>query len=122
MRVMARLPSFVTLRAFEAVVRHGSMTRAAEELCVTHGAISKQVQTLEEEVGITLFRRLPRSIEPTPEALRLASTLNTAFGLIEAGLKQLQPGPLAVSCSASIIMRWLIPRLADFKKTHPGID
>lgn len=119
---MARLPSFIVLRSFEAVVRHRSMTRAAEELCVTHGAISKQIHTLEEELGVTLLRRLHRSVEPTPEAEQLAQTLGTAFGLIESGVKQLQPGPLSVSCSATIMMRWLIPRLSEFKKAQPDID
>ncbi len=52
----------------------------------------------------------------------LAKTLGTAFGLIETGVKQLQPGPLSVSCSSSILMRWLIPRLSEFKKTQPDID
>lgn len=119
---MARIPSFNVLRSFEAAVRHRSMTRAAEELCVTHGAISKQIQALEEELGVTLLRRLHRSVEPTPEADQLAKTLGTAFGLIETGVKQVQPGPLSVSCSASILMRWLIPRLSNFKKAQPEID
>ncbi|KAK52201.1 putative HTH-type transcriptional regulator TrpI [Bordetella bronchiseptica CA90 BB1334] len=120
--VMSRIPSFTTLRAFEAVARLGNMTRAAEELSVTHSAISKQVQALEEEFGIQLLRRMPRAIEPTPEGARLAATLGTAFGLIEAGINQLRPGPLSLSCSASIMMRWLIPRLANFKKMRPDID
>jgi len=59
---MSRIPSFTTLRAFEAVARLGNMTRAAEELSVTHSAISKQVQALEEEFGIQLLRRMPRAI------------------------------------------------------------
>lgn len=119
---MSRMPSFTTLRAFEAVARLGSMTRAAQELSVTHGAISKQVQALEEEFGIQLLRRLPRAIEPTPEGARLAASLGTAFGLIEASINQLRPGPISLSCSASIMMRWLIPRLAGFKKHRPDID
>lgn len=122
MRPPIRIPSLTALRTYEAVVRFGSMTRAAEELCVTHSAISKQVQLLEEEFGQPLLRRLARSVEPTPEGARLASTLSTAFGLISAGVEQLRPGPLAVSCSASIMMRWLIPRLADFKARHPAVE
>lgn len=118
----SRVPSFTTLRAFEAVARLGSMTRAAQELSVTHGAISKQVQALEEEFGIPLLRRLPRSVEPTPQGARFAATLGTAFGLIESGVNQLLPGPLSLSCSASIMMRWLIPRMASFKKARPDID
>ncbi|KQW56420.1 LysR substrate-binding domain-containing protein [Variovorax sp. Root411] len=117
-----RIPSLTALRAYEAVVRFGSMTRAAEELCVTHSAISKQVQLLEEEFGQPLLRRLARSVEPTPEGARLAATLSAAFGLISAGIEQIRPGPLAVSCSASIMMRWLIPRLAQFKARHPTVE
>ncbi|CAN5461837.1 LysR family transcriptional regulator [soil metagenome] len=116
------MPSLISLRAFESAIRHGSMTRAAQELFVTHGAISKHVQSLESEFGMQLARRLSRSIEATPEGARLAATLATAFALIEEGVDQLRPGPLAVSCSASVMMRWLIPRLADFRAQHPDID
>lgn len=98
------------------------MTRAAQELCVTHGAISKQMQALEEELGMPLLRRLARTVEPTAEGKRLAVTLGAAFSLIETGVEQLRPGPLAVSCSASIMMRWLIPRLGRFRQLYPDIE
>lgn len=117
-----RIPSLISLRAFEAVARHRSMTRAAKELHVTHSAVSKQIQSLEEALSVALIRRLPREIEPTAEGARLAATLSTAFGLIETGISQIHPSSLSVSCSASIMTRWLIPRLPRFKENAPQID
>ncbi|MFF2503251.1 LysR family transcriptional regulator [Streptomyces sp. NPDC058067] len=67
------LPPPNTLLPFEATVRHGSMTAAAQELHVTHGAVSRQIQNLERALGTTLFERAPRSLRPTPEARRLAA-------------------------------------------------
>lgn len=115
-------PPLNALRAFEAAARLGSMTLAGSELGVTHGAISRQIQLLEGIVGVMLLRRLPRSVEATAEGARLAASLSAAFNLISAGLAQLQPGPLTISCSSTIMQNWLIPRLAGFKDRHPDID
>lgn len=119
---MPRLPSLTALRAFEAAARHKSMRGAAEELCVTHGAVSRHVRALEAEFGFPLFHRSARAIRPTEEGARLAAILGDAFGIIAEGIRQLQPGPIIVSCAASLMTRWLIPRLGDFKKKHPAID
>lgn len=110
------------LRAFEASARLGSMTAAAEELSVTHGAVSRHVNALEEQVGRPLLNRLPRSVVPTEEGAALASTLTEAFRLMQEGLARLAPGPLTLSCSATIMMRWLIPRLSDFKRENPDVE
>lgn len=118
---MVRLPSLNALRAFEATVRYRSMTRAADELCVTHGAISRQIRALENEFGVPLLTRLARSVEPTSEGARLADTLRTAFGLIQEGVEQMRPGPLLLSCTSSIMIRWLVPRLSGFKRSHPDV-
>ncbi|SDR60859.1 LysR substrate-binding domain-containing protein [Paraburkholderia tuberum] len=115
-------PSLNALRAYEATARLRSMTLAAQELCVTHGAISRQVKSLEETLGVTLLLRSAKSSDPTPEGLRLAEGLSTAFNLIEASIEQLKPEPLTLSCSASIMMYWLIPRIARFHERYPETE
>lgn len=115
-------PPLNALRAFEAAARLGSMTLAGIELGVTHGAVSRQIQLLEGIVGVMLLRRLPKSVEATAEGARLAASLSAAFNLISAGLAQLQPGPLTISCSSTIMQNWLIPRLARFRERYPDIE
>ena len=110
------------LRSFEAAARTGSMTAAAKELCVTHGAVSRQVQLLESELGVILLYRLPRQLKLTGEGARLADALAVAFAKIEEGVLTVKPGPIVLSCSSSLTMRWLIPRLAMFKDEYPGIS
>ncbi len=117
-----RLPSLNALRAFEATARHRSMTRAAQELCVTHGAVSRQIKSLEAVLHLTLLTRGAGSLEPTPEGTRLAEGLTTAFGLMQVTLDNLRPGPLILSCSSSIAMCWLIPRMPSFYRCNPGIE
>jgi len=116
------LPSLNALKAFEVTARHRSMTRAAQELCVTHGAVSRQVQALEAKLGVLLLKRHTRSVEPTPEGLRLAADLTVALNLIQAAVERTKPGPLVLSCSSSITMCWLIPRMQNFYEKNPGID
>lgn len=121
-----RLPPLSALRAFEAAGRHLSMTRAADELCVTHGAVSHQVKALEGHLGTDLFRRMNRRITLTEAGERLLASLRGAFDLMEAGVGQAirrqAKGTLAVSCLATFTMRWLIPRLHRFKARHPEIE
>lgn len=117
----SRLPLHA-LRAFEAAARLGSMTLAGEELAVTHGAISRHVQALESLYGVRLLRRLPQSVEPTAEGAQLAAQLASAFSLIGTGIARLRPAPLTLSCSATIMQHWLIPRLGRFKGAHPGVE
>ncbi|RZL90814.1 MAG: LysR family transcriptional regulator [Variovorax sp.] len=116
-----RLP-LSSLRAFEVTARLGSMSAAARELFVTHGAISRHVHLLEEQFGVPLFVRLPRSVAPTPEGAALAGQLTEAFRLMHEAVAKLAPGPLTLSCSATIMMKWLIPRLSDFKRAHPSVE
>lgn len=115
-------PSFNALRAFEATARLRSMTAAADELAVTHGAVSRHVRSLEEQLGVQLLTRGPHATEPTPEGARLAEGVAAALNLMHAALEQLKPGPLTLSCSASILTHWLIPRLARFHQQHPGVE
>ncbi len=116
---MTTLPSLHALRAFEAVARLGSMSAAADELAVTNGAISRHVRSLEESLGVLLLKRGAQTSEPTPEGLRLAEGLATAFGLIQASVEQVRPGPATISCSESVMMFWLLPRIARFQQRHP---
>lgn len=117
-----RLPSLNALRAFEATARHHSISRAADELSVTHGAVSRQIKALEEALGVTLLTRGIKESVPTPEGEQLAEGLSAAFGLVQASLERLKPGPLTLSCSASITMCWLIPRMPSFYARHPGME
>ncbi|HEX2726713.1 MAG TPA: LysR substrate-binding domain-containing protein, partial [Beijerinckiaceae bacterium] len=116
-----RLP-LNALRAFETTTRLGSMSAAARELGVTHGAISRHIRELEAEYGMPLLRRLPKSVEPTPAGAQLATILGEAFQLMHLGVSRLAPGPLTLSCSATIMMYWLLPRLGRFQRDNPGIE
>src|ERR1700752_5439831 len=102
-------PSLNSLRAFETTARLRSVTRAADELFVTPGAVSRLIKLLEETVSVPLLVRGPHSTHPTPEGMRLAEELTGAFNRIDAAIDQLKPGPLPLSCSSSTMMYWLIP-------------
>lgn len=116
-----RLP-LTSLRAFEASARLGSMSAAAAELFVTHGAISRHVHLLEDQFGVPLLVRHARSVSPTPEGAGLAGQLTEAFRLMREAVARLEPGPVTLSCSATIMTKWLIPRLGDFKRAHPNTE
>src|SRR3546814_821545 len=115
-------PSLNALRAFEVSARLGSISQAAAELGVTPGAVSRHIQTLEGIFGVPLLRRLSQSVMPTDEGGRMAAKLGEGFSIIDASVAQFQPGPLTLSCSATIMMHWLIPQLAAFKRTHPETE
>ena len=120
------LPSLNALRAFEAAARHLSFTRAASELNVTQTAISHQIKGLEEQLGVQLFRRLPRGLLLTEEAQRYAPALRAAFEQIVAATEQLcaggTGGALMLSTVPSFAAKWLVPRLGRFRAAHPEID
>jgi DNA-binding transcriptional LysR family regulator len=118
---LPRLP-LNALRAFETTVRLGSMSAAAAELGVTHGAVSRHIRELEAQFGLPLLLRLPKSVAPTPAGSQLAVNLAQAFELMHQGVARLAPGPLTLSCSATIAMNWLIPRLRTFKRDNPTIE
>ncbi|MCV3735838.1 LysR substrate-binding domain-containing protein [Rhizobium sp. TRM96647] len=116
------LPSLTALKAFEATVRHRSMTLAAEELFVTHGAVSRHIKGLETLLGVLLLNRNAKSTDPTPEGIQLAEGLGTAFRLIQTSIERVKPRPLTLSCSSSIMMRWIIPHISQFHELHPEIE
>lgn len=121
-----RLPPLNGLRAFEAAARHLSFTRAAGELNVTQTAISHQIRSLEERLGVRLFRRLPRGLVLTEEAQLYLPPIRDAFDQIAAATERLNReqtgGVLTVSMLPSFAARWLVPRLGRFRAAHPDID
>ena len=121
-----RLPPLLSLRAFEAAARHGSFKAAAEELNVTPGAVSQQVKKLEEDLGVTLFVRHNRVIEPTSEGLILKAGLSDAFVRIREVVESVRPSneerALVVTCGPPFAAKWLVPRLNKFLNRHPEID
>ncbi|MCP4326979.1 MAG: transcriptional regulator GcvA [Alphaproteobacteria bacterium] len=121
-----RLPPLNALRAFEAAARHLSFTRAAAELNVTQAAISHQVKTLEERLGVVLFRRLNRALRLTDAGQAYLPTVRDAFDAIAAATDRLyaddSAGRLTVSTLHSFAAAWLLPRLPRFRALHPDID
>jgi LysR family glycine cleavage system transcriptional activator len=121
-----RLPSLNALRAFESAGRHLSFSRAAEELCVTQGAISRQIKTLEDTLGFALFRRMTRAIELTERGREYLPTVCEAFDRLEQATirvsKKESHGMLTVNVLPTFAMRWLIPRLPKFVALHPNIE
>ncbi|HYD97472.1 MAG TPA: transcriptional regulator GcvA [Noviherbaspirillum sp.] len=121
-----RLPNLAALRAFEAAARHGNFSRAAEEIHVTHGAISHQVRALEEELGVALFARHGKRIAITPEGERFAAALRRALTEIADATAALQAGGrqkrLTVTALPSFAARWLSPRLGRFIEQYPDLE
>jgi LysR family transcriptional regulator, glycine cleavage system transcriptional activator len=118
------LPSLDLLKGFEAAARNLSFTKAATELFVTQSAVSRQIQTLEEQLGVPLFRRTHRELRLTEEGQTLYKTSAEVLRLLRdvAGRLNARPGMLTVTTTASFAALWLVPRLNDFRRLHPGID
>ncbi|MDB4838067.1 LysR substrate-binding domain-containing protein [Marinomonas sp.] len=125
--IKRKLPPLVTLTSFESAARHQSFTDAAKELHLTHGAISKAVAQLEERIGIELFVRRNRRVYLTMAGKRLlktvSETLDSLSNTIEEIHKHDKGSPfLTVSCEPSLAMRWLMPRLGQFKEQYPELN
>lgn len=121
---MYQPPSLQTLRAFEAAARHRSYSRAAEELGLTHGAISHRIRELETRLGTIMFERRGNSMEPTLAARRLLPTLRQSLDLIAS----IFPAPatanrqvLRIGLLPSFAAHWLVPRLDAFHAAHPDV-
>jgi len=123
---MTRLPPLNALRAFEAAARHLSFTRAAEELSVTQAAVSHQIKTLEERLGVRLFQRRNRALLLTAEGQLYYPDVQRAFALLGEATAKLTAadnrGVLTLSTLPSFAARWLVPRLGGFIDRHPEID
>ncbi len=120
------LPPLKAMVAFEAVVRLGSVTAAADEIGVTHSAVSKQLAVLEAWLGAPLFENNRRHMTPTPPALRLAGAAGAALDLLASSVEAFMPAGapevLEVIAPATFAMRWLIPRLPAFEAEFPHVD
>ena len=125
MSLTSSLPSLNALRAFEAAARLRSVSRAASELHVTHGAVSRQLRVLEDELGLALFQRDGRGLRPTAEGERLLEAASSAFGLLQARIDELRAPPrheaLVLGCPGSILARWIIPRLQPLQRDLPHL-
>ncbi|MEM6389469.1 MAG: LysR family transcriptional regulator [Pseudomonadota bacterium] len=122
---MSRLPSLSALRAFEAAARRLSFKDAASELSVTPGAISQQIRGLEEELGVSLFDRAPRSVTLTAAGRSLMPEVTEGFMMIRDAVDRIRPSqaPRLTICTAGMIMRnWLFPRLHGFTAHHPDLQ
>jgi DNA-binding transcriptional LysR family regulator len=112
------LPPLGTLRVFEAAARHQSLVRAAEELHVTHGAVSRQIQALEDHLGERVFERRNRGLFLTDRgkwlSLRLTDLFAELTGTFQDFYAHGQPRPLIVSCEPTLCLRLMIPRLPTF--------
>jgi DNA-binding transcriptional LysR family regulator len=122
----ARLPSLDLIRGFEAAARQMSFTRAAAELHVTQSAVSRQIKTLEDHLGVKLFTRLNRALRLTPEGETLYVTAQSVMRQIEETARQLSTRGderlLTVTTTISFAALWLVPRLAHFRKTGRDTD
>ena len=118
-----RLPPLNALRAFEAAARHQGFIGASQELHVTRGAISRQVKLLEEYLGVLLFTRQTQGVQLTAAGKKLLPVLSDAFAQIIQGTRHLSldASDLRVICPPATSIRWLIPRLENFRKKHPEI-
>lgn len=126
MTMRPRLPPLNALKAFEAAARHESFTRAAEELCVTQGAVSHQVKALEGELAVKLFNRERQRLIITEAGRDYLAVIRNALDRIAAGTERLlqrqSAGVLTVSTSPDFAAKWLVHRLGHFVEAHSGID
>ncbi len=122
-----RLPSLPALRCFEAAARHQNFSRAADELHLTHGAISRAVRLLEDELDVALFERRSQRVFLTDAGRKLAHAVGKGLGVMQQAVDEVrasarQPRRWVLSCEPTLLMRWLIPRWPDFQARHPGVE
>ncbi|MFC0266908.1 LysR family transcriptional regulator [Kushneria aurantia] len=120
------IPSLDDLRAFEATARLGSVRLAADSLALTHGAVSRRITKLSEDLDFGLFERSGRSLRLTPAGETLNLTVGRFFNELESTVQSLRAAnrrqdALVLSCEPSVAMRWLIPRLGNFQAGNPDI-
>ena len=121
-----QLPPLTTVRSFEAAARLLSFSKAADELHVTHGAVSRAVRHLEDHVGVKLFKRSVRAVNLTPTGASYARSVRDALDRLAAAtaviMDQQSMGVLNISTLDSFAAKWLIPRLFRFRQAHGGIE
>ncbi|NEH98715.1 LysR substrate-binding domain-containing protein [Rhizobium johnstonii] len=116
--ILMRLPPLNAVRAFEAVCRHGSILKAAQELKVVRGAVRQQVATLENHFGRKLFTRDGRRLVPTPQASAFAQASSAAFDILLRAASELEgvvPGRIRLGVPSAFAVWWLMPRAADMQ-------
>ncbi|HYG54754.1 MAG TPA: transcriptional regulator GcvA [Burkholderiales bacterium] len=121
------MPSLDLLVGFEAAARHLSFTKAGEELFLTQSAVSRQIKDLEDELGVALFQRRHRSLALTEAGQQFYAAAAQVLTTMRSATERLQAQagkrrPLSVTTTHSFAALWLIPRLAGFTRTHPGVD
>ncbi len=123
---MIRPPPLNALRFFDVAARLGSFVNAADELHLTHGAVSRQIRQLEQSLGVPLFERRNRAVFLTPQGVLLQAATRQAFEQLDAAMTALcnpvRNAPLVVSCEPTLSMKWLIPRLGDFYRRYPELQ
>jgi LysR family glycine cleavage system transcriptional activator len=123
---LRKLPALNALRTFEAAARHESFSRAADELFVTHGAVSHQMRALEEELGVALFARTGKRVRLTDAGNRYAKSVRAALMTLADATRDVRSGErtrrLVVSSSPSFSARWITPRIGSFMDRHPEVD
>jgi len=126
METRRRLPPLNALRAFEAAARHLNFSRAADELSVTPGAVSQQIQNLEDYVGAALFKRTPKGLLLTDAAQTALPALREAFDRLAEAASLLTAAVdgrrLTLTAAPSFAAKWLVPRLGRFEAAHPQVD
>lgn len=123
---IVRLPSLDLIRGFVAVGRRMSITLAAQDLCITQSAVSRQIRALERMLGTRLFTRGHRSIAFTPAGERLFRSADSAVQQLQDAVGVIGVGstrqPVTITCTIGIAGLWLLPRLRRFQQDHPGIE
>lgn len=124
MQTPPKLPPLNAFKVFETAARHQSFVKAGDELCVTHGAVSRQVKQLELALGLSLFERRNRAVFLTPQGHTLLVACQEVLRNLSAAIDDIRAQdkaslPLVLSCEPTIAIRWLVPRLPDFRARYP---
>lgn len=120
---MKRLPSLNALQIFDIVARHGSFTRAAEQLCLTQGAVSRQILALEGFYRFPLFKRTPKGLTLTAEGELLLPTVRESFARIEEVSMRLSRRRTELALKVpTCMMQWMLPRIMRFQAEHPELQ
>ena len=114
------------LQAFDVTASRSNLSKAATELGVTHGAVSRQIKQLEDYLGVSLLHRRPNGVEKTEQGERLHRATQRAFAALRDGIREVSRvednQSITISLSASLATKWLVPRLAAFRSVHPGLS
>lgn len=123
--MLENLKHLRALQAFDETANHSSLSKAADTMNVTHGAVSRQIKLLETHLGVTLFHRRPNGVELTKAGKRLHQSTRSAFSALQLGVMDVKRKhhhqSISVSLSTSLAIKWLVPKLSSFQSKHPDI-